>query len=62
MHVIQNHYYSVKKVSTLLVGMPIQKLWHNTVETTRPNKGKPAVMLGRKASGPGVGQDSGVTR
>jgi hypothetical protein len=51
-----------KNVSSLWTVMPIQRLCLNTVETIHPNKGKPAAMLGRKASGPGIGQDSGATR
>jgi len=32
------------------------------IKTIHPNKGKPAAMLGRKASGPGIDLDSGVAR
>src|SRR2546428_14152423 len=51
-----------KKVSSLWGVMPIPPLCHYRVETIQPNTGKPAAMLGRKASGPGVDSDSGVAR
>jgi len=51
-----------KKVSWFGAVPPISILYHNIINTMHPNKGKPAAMLGRKASGPGVGQDSGVAR
>ena len=52
-----------KTISIFYIVLPILKaVAYNTVKTIHPNKGKPAAMLGRKASGPGVSQDSGVAR
>jgi hypothetical protein len=49
-------------LSSLQVATSIDISCNTAAETPHPNKGKPAVMLGRKAYGPGPDQDSVVAR
>jgi hypothetical protein len=49
-----------KNVSRFGAVLPISSLGYKTINTLHPNQGKPAAMLGRKASGPGLTRIAGL--
>ena len=57
-----SHLRNQRKVRNTLVFFNDRTHNRRCIEAVHPKKGKPAVMLGRKASGPDPGQDSGVAQ